>query len=120
LTSPNTAEATARVLPIGTNVSVDTAGMAHAAQLFQDASSQSTNQLSSINTEMASLQATWTGAASVRFSQAMNSWEDNYMVIIRKLNGMIEAMGGNAQDYEKQAEEATNIAGSWSTGLDGI
>ena len=122
MTSPNTAEltATARVLPNGTNVSVDTSGMAHAAQLFQDASSQSTSQLSSINTEMASLQATWTGAASVRFSQAMNSWEDSFMVIIRKLNGMIEAMGGNAQDYEKQADEAANIATSWSTGLDGI
>jgi len=104
----------------GPNVSVDTAGMAHAAQLFQDASSQSTSQLSSINTEMAALQATWTGAASMRFSQAMNSWEDNFMVIIRKLNGMIESMGGNSQDYEKQAEEAANIAGSWSTGLDGI
>lgn len=104
----------------GSNVSVDTAGMAHAASLFQDASSQATSQLSSINTEMAALQATWTGAASIRFSQAMNSWEDNFMVIINKLNGMIEAMGGNAQGYEQQADDAANIATAWSTGLDGI
>lgn len=104
----------------GPNVSVDTTGMSHAASLFQDASSQSTSQLSSINAEMAALQATWTGAASIRFSQAMNSWEENFMVIIRKLNGMIEAMGANAGDYEKQADEAANIASAWSTGLDGI
>lgn len=104
----------------GQNVSVDTAGMANAASLFQDASSQSTSQLSSINSEMAALQATWTGAASARFSDAMNSWENNFMVIIRKLNDMIEAMGGNAQGYDQQAEEAANLAGSWSAGLDGI
>jgi len=120
VTTPFDGQATPREMPSGTNVSVDTTGMTHAAQLFQDASSQSTNQLSSINAEMASLQATWTGAASVRFSQAMNSWEDNFMVIIRKLNGMIEAMGGNAQDYVKQADEAANLASAWSAGLDGI
>lgn len=104
----------------GPNVSVDTSGMANAASLFQDASSQATSQLTSINSEMAALQATWTGAASLRFSDAMNSWEDNFMVIIRRLNGMIEAMGGNAKDYEKQADEAVNLASAWSTGLDGI
>lgn len=120
MSTPFTGEATARSVPSGTNVSVDTAGMAQAASLFQDASSQATSQLSSINSEMAALQATWTGAASTRFSGAMNSWEENFLIIIRRLNGMIEAMGGNAGDYEKQAEEAASIATAWSAGLDGI
>lgn len=104
----------------GSNVSVDTAGMARAASLFEGASSQAITQLNSINSEMAALQATWTGQASVRFSQAMNDWEGNFLVIVRRLNDMISAMGGNAQDYARQADEAASIADSWSTGLDGL
>jgi WXG100 family type VII secretion target len=103
-------------LVTGPHVSVDTIGMARAAQLFQDASSQAIGQLNSINTEMAALQATWRGDASLRFSEAMNSWEEEFQVIIRKLNGMVEAMGGNAQDYNTQSEQAANIATAWATG----
>ena len=98
-------------------VSVGTEGLAGAAQLFEGASSESTGHLKSINDQMAVLQASWTGDASTRFSQAMNDWENNFRTVITQLDHMIEVMGGNAKAYDKAADDAASIAGDWASGL---
>lgn len=104
-------------MPAG-GVSIGTEGMTGAVQLFTDASSEATGHLKSINEQMAVLQASWTGDASTRFSRAMNDWETNFRTVIAQLDHMIEVMGGNAKAYERAAEEAASIAGSWADGLD--
>lgn len=98
-------------------VSVGTEGLTGAATLFESASSESTGHLKSINEQMAVLQASWTGDASTRFSQAMNEWENNFRTVITQLDHMIEVMGGNAKAYDQAAADAASIAGGWATGL---
>jgi WXG100 family type VII secretion target len=90
-------------------------GMKQACGQFESASSSATSQLERVNSEMASLQASWTGDASVKFGQAMNDWEQQFGVIIKELNRMIEIMGGSG------ANELTAVdsASAWAGGLAG-
>jgi len=98
-------------------VSVDTEGMVRATAKLQETSTEATTHLRSVNGQMAALQATWTGEASLRFGQAMNDWETNFLTVIQKLDHMIEVMTGNASSYDQTADEAAAIAGNWSGGL---
>jgi WXG100 family type VII secretion target len=91
--------------------------MTKAAGLFEGASSEATGHLKSVNEEMAALQASWTGDASLRFGRAMNDWEEEFTKVISQLNHMVEVMGGNAKAYAKAADDAEAIAGGWSEGL---
>jgi WXG100 family type VII secretion target len=94
--------------------------MARAARLFEGASSEASGHLASVNREMAALQASWTGRASLLFGQAMNEWETNFETVIAKLNHMIEVMGGNATEYTRAAEDADAIAREWADGLEDL
>jgi WXG100 family type VII secretion target len=102
------------------NVSVTTPGMKQACGQFESASSNATSQMQRVNSEMASLQASWTGDASVKFGQAMNDWEQQFGIIIKELNHMIEIMGGNANAYQSNEETAVNTASAWAGGLSGM
>lgn len=105
---------------IQNNASVDSVGMRQAAGLFEAASSHASSQLQTVNSEMATLSGTWQGDASARYGQAMSEWEANFQIIIRRLNDMVEVMGGNAQAYDATSEENEAIAGGWDTGLSGL
>lgn len=98
-------------------VSIDTAGMTRAVGKLESTSTEATGHLRSVNGQMAALQASWTGEASQRFGQAMNDWEGDFLIVIHKLDHMIEVMTGNASSYDQAADEATAIAGNWSGGL---
>lgn len=98
-------------------VSVDTAGMTRAVSKLESTSTEATSHLRTVNGQMAALQASWTGEASQRFGQAMNDWENDFLIVIHKLDHMIEVMTGNASGYDQAADEAAAIAGSWSGGL---
>jgi WXG100 family type VII secretion target len=102
------------------NVSVTTPGMKQAAGHFEAASSSSTAQLQRVHSEQAALRTVWTGDASARFGHAMNDWEQQFGIIVKELNHMIEAMGANATKYTATEQDATQTAGSWSAGLTGI
>jgi WXG100 family type VII secretion target len=89
--------------------------MKQACGQFESVSSNASSQLERVNSEMASLQASWTGDASVKFGQAMNDWEQQFGVVIKELNHMIEVMGGG------RANEVTAVdsASAWAGGLTG-
>jgi WXG100 family type VII secretion target len=100
----------------GNQVSVATSGMTQAASLFEDAASQLTNQLHSIDSEMDLLRVSWGGDSATRFFSAMADWENEFGTIIGQLAHMVEVMGGNASAYDQGAQEATAEAAR----LDGL
>lgn len=99
------------------SVSVDTAGMVRATSKLESTSTEATTHLRTVNGQMAALQATWTGEASLRFSQAMNDWEADFLTVIQKLDHMVEVMTGNATSYDQTADDAVATAVSWASGL---
>ena len=94
-------------------------GMRAARTEFEGKSSYFSEQLKSVNGEMAVLQSTWQGTASMNFNQAMDNWEGGFTKVINALNSMIESLGGNASLYFQQEDEATSIANSFGSALPG-
>lgn len=101
-------------------VSTTTEGMKQAGSHFEHAITSANNHLQQINSEMATLQASWRGDASVKFGQAMNDWEQQFDIIIKKLAQMLQVMGTNATVYTNTEEQALSTAGAWTGGLSGI
>jgi WXG100 family type VII secretion target len=66
----------------------DTAGQ------FARAIESANAHLRQVNTEMAVLQTSWRGEASVRFGQAMNEWEQQFDVIVGRLEDLMAATSG--------------------------
>ena len=110
-------------MPAGEGISTDTAGMVQARAHFENTASTFTQQLGQVNGEVNLLRSTWTGAASAKFGQAMDDWENNFVVVIKELQAMVEAMGGTAAAMNTQEDDAAAVATSWSdfnAGLPGI
>lgn len=101
-------------------VQTSTEGMQRAGQAFADTASDFTGRLQAINSEMATLQASWTGTASTSFNTAMDSWEKAFQKVITELLGMLEAMGVNASEYQAAEDEAASTAQSFVTALPGF
>lgn len=100
---------------------VDTEGMRKAGQLFEGASTEASNQMRQVNQLMLSLQQSWRGEASMKFNKAMNDWENQFSIIIKELNSMIEKMGGNAKHYDTQEADAVSLAPNFGgEGLQGL
>jgi WXG100 family type VII secretion target len=98
-------------------VSIDTEGMTRAVNKLESTSTEASGHLRAVNGQMAALQASWTGDASLRFGQAMNDWEGDFLTVIHKLDHMIEVMTGNASSYDQAADDASAVAGNWAGGL---
>ena len=101
------------------NVSTTQEGMASARAQFESKTQLFTQQLSSVNSEMATLQSTWQGTASTNFNAAMDAWEQGFQRVINALVGMIGSMGGNATMYANQEDAASQIAGNFANVLPG-
>ncbi|MEW2501720.1 WXG100 family type VII secretion target [Amycolatopsis sp. NPDC047767] len=91
-------------------------GMRGAAGEFARAIDSANAHLRRVNSEMAALQASWRGDASVRFGQAMNDWEQQYDLILGRLADLLAVTGGAADACPAADERAT----SWTGGLSGI
>jgi WXG100 family type VII secretion target len=102
------------------NVSTDVGGMGTARAHFEHTSSSFSSQLSSVNSQMAALQASWAGQASNQFNVAMDQWEAYFRTIIQALNGMVGTMGGNANLYQSQEESAAGVAQNFASALPGV
>lgn len=92
-------------------------GMRSARIEFEGKSSLFSDQLKSVNGQMAALQSTWQGNASLNFNQAMDNWESGLTRVITALNSMIESLGGNAQLYSEQEDQAAAYANSFGSTL---
>lgn len=95
-------------------------GMRSAAQQFSDRATEFTGHLQSVNSEMATLQGTWTGAASSNFSNAMNSWEGAFQGVIQELIKMLDVMGVTTRGYSEAEDSAASTAGSFGSALPGV
>ena len=64
-----------------------------------------------VNSEMAALQASWRGEASVRFGQAMNDWEQQFDRILRSLADLVDvARGASAHPAAERSNERLRCA----------
>jgi WXG100 family type VII secretion target len=95
-------------------------GMQAAGQEFANAASDFTQKLQNVNTEMATLQASWDGQASANFNSAMDSWEAAFQRVINELLGLLDAMGVNTKEYRGAEDSASEAAASFSSALPGI
>jgi WXG100 family type VII secretion target len=95
-------------------------GMKHAADQFGEKASSFTSDMQRINSEMATLQASWKGSASMTFGQAMDAWESAFQRVINELIGMMDSMGVNTQEYRSQEESAASGAASFAAALPGV
>jgi WXG100 family type VII secretion target len=88
--------------------------MAQARTQFENAASTFIHQLGQVDDEVTLLRSTWTGSASVQFGSAMDDWENNFVVVIRELQAVVEAMGGSAAAFTAREGDGAGTAGSWS------
>ncbi|GIJ50332.1 hypothetical protein Val02_72180 [Virgisporangium aliadipatigenens] len=102
------------------NISTVEVGMQQAARHFDDTVTEFTGSLRAVNTQMAMLQASWTGRASKGFNQAMDNWEASFLGVINELVHMLAVMGATTQGYIAAEDEAANTAQSFAQALPGI
>ncbi|WP_041840545.1 WXG100 family type VII secretion target [Actinoplanes friuliensis] len=95
-------------------------GMQAAAQEFSARATEFTGHLQSVNSEMATLQSTWTGTASNGFNQAMDNWEASFQKVINELINIMEVMGVNTKGYAQAEDTAASSAQSFASALPGI
>lgn len=102
------------------NVSTTEQGMQRAAQEFHDKANEFTASLRSVNSQMATLQTSWTGTASNGFNQAMDNWENSFQKVINELINMLEVMGVTTKGYIEAEDTAANTAKSFGAALPGV
>ncbi|MBE1500971.1 WXG100 family type VII secretion target [Amycolatopsis lexingtonensis] len=68
--------------------------MRRAAARFAHTIEAARSRLRDVNSEMATVQASWRGESAVRFGQAMNDWEQEFDVILSRLARLLETTGG--------------------------
>jgi len=95
-------------------------GMQRAAQEFSDRATEFTGHLQSVNSQMAVLQASWTGNASRSFNQAMDNWEASFQKVINELINMLDIMGVTTKGYNQAEDDAAGSAQSFASALPGI
>lgn len=102
------------------NVQTSEEGMQRAAQAFSARATEFTGHLQSVNAQMATLQASWTGAASQGFNQAMDSWEAAFQRVINELVNMLDVMGVTTKGYIQAEDDAAGAAQSFASALPGV
>ncbi|GIE19787.1 WXG100 family type VII secretion target [Winogradskya humida] len=101
-------------------VSTTEQGMQRAAQEFSDKATEFTSSLQAVNSQMATLQGSWTGQASAGFNQAMDSWEGSFQRVINELINMLDVMGVTTKGYIQSEDTAASTANSFGAALPGI
>ncbi|MFI5934994.1 WXG100 family type VII secretion target [Actinoplanes sp. NPDC051494] len=102
------------------NVQTSEEGMQRAAQEFSNKAQEFTGQLQAVNTQMGTLQASWTGQASNGFNQAMDSWEMSFKKVINELINMLDVMGVTTKGYTAAEDDASSTAANFGAALPGI
>ncbi|MFI5492926.1 WXG100 family type VII secretion target [Actinoplanes sp. NPDC051859] len=74
-------------------------GMQAAIELFGGKYGEFTAYGRNIDDEVAALLVVFRGRQADTFRNAMTAWEQSFNKITSQLNGLIDSMGGNANDY---------------------
>lgn len=96
------------------------AGMQSAANEFASKAHEFTGYLRGVNTDMQTLQASWTGDASMKFNQAMDNWESAFQSVINQLLHMMDVMGVTTKGYRSAEDDAAQTAQSFAAALPGV
>jgi WXG100 family type VII secretion target len=92
-------------------------GMRSAANTFAQTADEFNSHLQSVNNQMATLQASWTGQASGQFNQAMDNWENSFKNVINQLLRMLDVMGATTKGYHQAEDTASNTAKNFMDAL---
>lgn len=79
--------------------------MRQAAQHVFDVNQQIQGQLSSLRNQLAPLEGTWRGDASLAFGQLMVRWNDDAIRINRSLHTIGEAVQASGADYRATEQD---------------
>jgi uncharacterized protein YukE len=79
-------------------------GMQRAVQLLESTASEFNGYLLGVNRSRATMQAPYGGQSAKAFGQGMDSWEDQFVVVINNLIDMMQKMGVTITP-DKTAEE---------------
>jgi WXG100 family type VII secretion target len=92
-------------------------GMSRAVQLFEATTQEFNGYLLSVNQSWATMQASYGGQSSQAFGQGMDSWEDQFVVVINNLIDMMQKMGVTITSYKSAEEDAAQTANSFTNAL---
>jgi hypothetical protein len=56
-------------------------------------------------------------SVSVRFGQAVHDWEQQFDIVLRELNHIVEVIGDNAHSRSANGKSAVETASAWAGGL---
>jgi WXG100 family type VII secretion target len=99
------------------NVRTTEEGMQRAVQLFESTTQEFNGYLLSVNQSRATMQASYGGQSSQAFGQGMDSWEDQFVVVINNLIDMMQKMGVTITSYQTAEEDAAQAAHSFTNAL---
>ncbi|WP_166657976.1 WXG100 family type VII secretion target [Actinokineospora alba] len=91
-------------------MSTTTAGMLKAAEYLEAMQANVRKGIQDVDTELAVLNAAWTGSASLQFQAAMQAWKDDCQKIHDKLGQMVDMMHGNRKSIMTTEESMTEAA----------
>lgn len=98
------------------NVQVSSQAMAQAEQRFVATYDHNKRIQTRILDELAILQSSWTGETATRFQQVMLEWNEQFEVVQRSLDTMIQTLGANRTQYERAEDDgATTQVGGLSS-----
>jgi 6 kDa early secretory antigenic target len=93
------------------NVTVNTGDVADKAATVRSQVTELETQLSTLNSAMADLAGSWTGAASTAFQNAYESWKGT----ARQTQTALEEIGSSLSNTANQYDETeTAIRGQWA------
>jgi WXG100 family type VII secretion target len=92
-------------------------GMQRAVQLFESTTQEFNGYLLSVNQSWATMQASYGGQSANAFGSGMDSWEDQFVVVINNLIDMMQKMGVTITEYKNAEEEAATTANSFMHAL---
>jgi WXG100 family type VII secretion target len=96
-------------VPAGDSTSLGAVDMGQARTQFENTASTFVTQLGQVNDEVDLLRSTWTGSTSAKFGSAMDDWENNFVIVIKELRAMVEAMGGSADAFTTREDDNAGI-----------
>ena len=108
-------------------INVDVHAMLQAASEMEDKHDSIRSQVTSLQSEIGSLETTWTGQAASQFNNAMQNFYDDCNTILTSLQHLAQAVDKSAMQYEQthhmttdQAQALANRISATPAGLPGL
>lgn len=91
--------------------SVSLEGMKAAQGNFQTAVEEANSSYSQMESQIRTLEASWTGDAASTYTGAMDQWLQDFSTVKQQLNLMLEKLQANTGTYTTTHSNTTDVAG---------